>query len=1013
MLKNVINGLDSIFMWLSTKLKYNLSDYCDIETAMNSTTLVARDGSLVTVVRVDGIRTITSIKTFWDQIVKPLEISFTAYMEKTGHTAQFWYSFDPAKTKKHLAEMMEPNIETCKRLQLDLGQMFEEKLSVLPEWTSYEECYVVLWTSNEILSKSEKNEARKRNIDNKKEVVTPLLNGQDPYAFNTMLVDRHNSYVSSIVDELLKADIVLQPLNVYEACRKIRQSIDDTFTSESWEPFLPNDKMTPQLRKYYTKAQEWDIVWPKVSWQVCPRDAKAVTDNFVQIGDYVYAPMYVDLMPKEPKNFASLFSTLLNKKMPWRISFIMAGDGLSAVMSKKLAASVLSFSSQDNKLLNEGIKQLQYLQEKEQKTIVKFSISLATWCHVNEKRDLSRRLSELSAAIQNWGSCQVSDVTGDPIAGVVSSALGFSKNSIATVSAAPIEETLFMLPLARPTSPWKKGGVVFRSPNGKLMPYQPGSTLQATWVTLIFAGPGSGKSVLLNGLNLALATKEGNTRLPKIGIIDIGPSSSGLVSLVKESLPSNKRHLVSHYRMRMTEEFCINPLDTQLGCRFPTAEESAFLKNFLTLLVTDPNTEKAPQGMTGLVSTIVEELYLQKSDLYSPNKFEEKVNYRVDEALEKAGFVRDLKTTWWEVVDFLFDKGYTHEAHLAQRYAVPVLADTTEIAQTEKIKMIYNNPVSSETQETLIQAFTRGVSEALNLYKILGKPTVFDIGESRITSIDLDEVAKTGGPIADRQTAIMYMLARFILAKDYKIINETVNEMPYPVHLECPKNIPVKKYKEYHLKKVQEMRDDIKRLCFDEFHRTSKSNIVREQVLVDMREGRKWNMDILLASQSLEDFDERMREFTTSVFIMAGGNEETVKKICDVFGVDDPVEKIVLSNGSVHPPKKGGGTFLAKFFTNQGRYTQLLSYTLGPAELWSFSTTAEEVNIRDRLYKKVGPVLARKMLVSTYPSPSDAREEVLNRMHKMKERNVDYSEEVNVYDGLVNEIIDKYNLYYR
>ena len=60
-------------------------------------------------------------------------------------------------------------------------------------------------------------------------------------------------------------------------------------------------------------------------------------------------------------------------------------------------------------------------------------------------------------------------------------------------------------------------------------------------------------------------------RLPRIAIIDIGPSSSGLISLLKEALPASKRHLVAYHRLRMTPEYSINPFDTQLGCRYPTA----------------------------------------------------------------------------------------------------------------------------------------------------------------------------------------------------------------------------------------------------------------------------------------------------------------------------------------------------------------------------------------------------------------------------------------------------------
>ena len=40
------------------------------------------------------------------------------------------------------------------------------------------------------------------------------------------------------------------------------------------------------------------------------------------------------------------------------------------------------------------------------------------------------------------------------------------------------------------------------------------------------------------------------------------------------------------------------------------------------------------------------------------------------------------------------------------------------------------------------------------------------------------------------------------------------------------------------------------------------------QVIIDMREGRKWNVQIALISQSLDDFDKIMIEFATSIFIM-------------------------------------------------------------------------------------------------------------------------------------------------
>ena len=78
-----------------------------------------------------------------------------------------------------------------------------------------------------------------------------------------------------------------------------------------------------------------------------------------------------------------------------------------------------------------------------------------------------------------------------------------------------------------------------------------------------------------------------------------------------------------------------------------------------------------------------------------------------------------------------------------------------------------------------------------------------------------------------------------------------------------------------------------------------------------MREGRKWKVQVALLSQSLEDFDEIMVEFATSVFIMEAGPEQSVRKTAKTFGLSRTAE-IALKN-RVHGPREEGATFLAQF----------------------------------------------------------------------------------------------------
>ncbi|MCC2666506.1 MAG: hypothetical protein K0S63_422, partial [Gammaproteobacteria bacterium] len=340
-----------------------------------------------------------------------------------------------------------------------------------------------------------------------------------------------------------------------------------------------------------------------------------------------------------------------------------------------------------------------------------------------------------------------------------------------------------------------------------------------------------------------------------------------------------------------------------------------------------------------------------------------------------------------------FLAGFHHEALLAQRFAMPLLADAAAIVRTQAVEDLYGL-VKAPTGEPLIQAFSRMISSAVREYPIIAGITKFDIGDARIISLDLDEVAKSGGDAADRQTAVMYMLGRYVLGRSYYLTEDILGDIP-------------EIYREYHRTRISEIREDPKRLVYDEFHRTSKVRAVREQVILDMREGRKWNVQIALISQSLEDFDPVMVEFATSIFIMDAGPEQSIKRSTEIFGLSETAR--VALKTRVHGPREGGATFLAQFSTKSGTNTQLLTSTLGPVELWAFSTTAEDAQVRNKLYVKLKPAEARRVLANLFPNGSvkpliEARLAVIKEQKGMiEEANV-----LGVVDRLVEEILQAY-----
>lgn len=990
----LLNSIDAVLAWFSTDLKQTVESYCDLETAEDQYTLVARDGSLVSVIRVFGVTKLIG-QTEFENIHAGITQSLQATLKRAGHMVQVFFSYDRDAVRTEIADILAPARATAKRLNLDLEDLFNERINYISQFCAHEELYFVLWTRPYSLTSEQLSRANKDKLAFIREhKIPPFKNGQNLLAAIPDLREGHNSFVRSLVNDMNALNIYCAQLKVHDAVYAMRYSADPEFTSKDWQPVLPGDKIPVHVAREMAGGDIAGLNYPPLARQIFPRDANAVDLRTVRSGDRISTPIFIDLFPQDIKSFIALFARTLPTRVPWRISFMFESGGLSILSFKSTMAAILGWTSAQNILVHDATQLLRNIETNTDDAVVKLQVSLATWAPEGNLRLLRTRTAELAKAVQGWGSCEVSEVSGDPFAGIASSLLGFSANSVATPSVAPLSDVVYMLPFSRPASTWEFGALLLRSPDGKPWPYQPGSAMQTTWIDLMYARPGSGKSVLSNALNLGLCLSGGINRLPRIAIIDIGPSSSGLISLLKEALPPAMRHYVAYHRLRMTPDYSINPFDTQLGCRFPSPQERGFLVNFITLLATPIGAERPYDGISDMAGLIVDEMYKSLTDDGKPHPYTQGLEPMVDDILSEIGFVFDEHTTWWEVTDALFLAGFQHQAMMAQRFAMPLLADAAAICRTQVIEDLYGQ-VTAPTGEPLIQAFSRMISSAVREYSILSNITKFDIGDARVVSLDLDEVAKSGGDSAERQTAVMYMLARYALARHYYLTEDSLTEIPDA-------------YKDYHRNRISEIREDAKRIVYDEFHRTSKARAVRDQVILDMREGRKWNVQIALISQSLDDFDPVMVEFGTSIFIMDAGPEQAIKRSTEIFGLSETA-RIALKT-RVHGPREGGATFLAQFSTKNGMNTQLLTSTLGPIELWSFSTTAEDARVRNKLYQRLGPKEARRVLANLFPSGS-VKKLVEERLAKLKEEQGVIQEDagLSISDQLINEILEAYS----
>ena len=992
------NLFSTVYDAATVMSKKPVASFSHIETTDGENTIVGKDGSLMTLIKVDGVKQVLGQDEL-NHLIEVLTSKLSAYLGRNGYAIQVWFCRDPDRAPEMLREQLKPARATARALDINLDDVFDERERHLSKFVVYESYYISLWTRLTLMTKQERERAR---IEQKAPKLWPrMADTQDVFRVARQLRDRHRAFVTSFVQDLREVSIRAEAVNCHEAVRAMKWSVYPDLIGADWKPTLVGDNTTMR-RPEIAAGDASHLMWPRIDDQIFHQEAERVNQRIVRVGPRYFAGVDMTVGPQEISPFSRVLQRMIDiGEFPWRVSFMIEGDGLARLGVTAFLAAIFQLTNSENRAIKDSIKVLNESRI-QGGVITRLRVSFATWAPSNDLRLIEERSSRLQRAVESWGYCMVSATAGDPLAGTMGSALGLDVASTAPPGAAPLSDVVSMLPWDRDASPWTSGSIMFNTLDGRIWPYQPGSSAQDTFIDIIFAPPGKGKSVYLNTANLALCLSPNATRgiggvmLPRIAIIDIGPSSSGLISLLKESLPAKRRHEAQYRRLRNIKDDAINPFDTQLGCRRCFPNERSFLVNFLTALGTSPGKKEAPSGLPEIAGFCIDELYELFDDRYSkstPRTYVPGVDHIVDKAMEEFNIVLSTMPTWWEVVDRFFELGQYHYATLAQRQAVPRIEDLGMVVNSPKITDVFKS--AHEGQEETLKAFTRAYISVLKEYPLLTCPTRFDIGDSRVVALDLDEVAPRGGGPAEKQTALMYMLARFVLAKDFYLNKELLDtsEGGYPLIPDL--------YREYHSKRIRRIRETPKRLVYDEFHRTSSSPAVRQQVLVDIREGRKWGVHIALASQLLDDFDQAMIDMASGIFVMGAGNDRVAEECAKVFGLSATAEQIVKRR--LNGPTARGAPFLAVLYLKEGRHEHLLYNTLGPTEVWAFSTTAEDASLRNLLYEKLGAVEARRRLAKRFQGGS-AKGDIERRLKIKGERGDRVGDNE---DGVINEIMEE------
>lgn len=954
----VVEFVDELVRGLRSWAGLSAESYIDLETSSSGEDHIiqAGDGSCVSLLQWMGSSSMVGEAEF-EANVEALAQNLRASFAKPGHVIEMMFGCD--RTAEHGAAAMDgfinPLKSTAKRLGLDLNDVLDDRKRALAKHCAPEYCYLAVWTTPLVIHSTEYAEDRERHKKETKDL--PRGKRAQLLSCSTQsIIDAHRSFVEFLQTDIRKRQVVANLLTSRKALKVIRGLIDESFTGEGFTPMLPGDKVWPGSPTYQGTDISHLLPIP-LSEQLIPREPRIIDLKCVQIGDRIWSPLVVTVPPREPQPFHTLFSRMRSTGLSWRIKFTISSGGLKDNSLNRSFASAMTFASPTNvgidKAYKEGLED-----ELEGSPRVGLRIMAATWtpCSPNvtleERRKLSEGSSRLMRAIQGWGACDVTEATGNPSLGFFCTLPGVRLSSIAPPSNPPLHAALRFLPWSRAASPWERGHFLFRTMDGKPYPYSSFSSVQDASVKIFISGMGGGKSTMLNSLNLGLTLDPGNEALPFIRILDIGPSSSALPSLISSGLPHDQRDRAQYHRIRNTSRYAMNPLDTPLGQRFPLPEHRSFLVSYISLLAT-PIDQSAPyDGISAIAGLCIDMAYKKFADLPSsePRRYSSGSSLQVDQGIARHRFEVDKNTTYRELCDRFMALGDTTAAHAAHRMAMPMISDIATLAMEDSIMKDYRDNTPSGVP--IPEWFRRKLLEVVREFPVLAEPTRFALGEASILSLDLDEVCKAGSPTAQRTTTIMYLLALWILSNDF-FIGEELLPLIHP------------DYRAYHAARIKRLKASKKCLVADEFHRPAEGSPLAVMVVDQIvREGRKWQIDVSLSSQLVKDIPASIIKNTTCVFVLKppmDGTDELKAK----FNLTDTETYAI--NTFLHGPGPDGANVFCKFLTKQGPNSQILTNTCGPIEMWGFSTTPEDTSIRNQLYKIAPPAEVRQVLAAQYP----------------------------------------------
>jgi len=922
----IMEGVDDLIRGVRGLTKADHSTYFPIVCPHSTEVLALHNGSLLSVIKLNGYMgqyfpgAFDAIKDKWSDFLRNMSNDKSAL----GFDLYWSYEYDPQGMGLKTSHYRERMIEASERRGMDVRDILEEEAALYGRICANESQYLLLVTHIDCLPKADRKQATSRmGADSAKAIRgAGAMDLQRGIKGIEAVHEQHVNKVTTFLENAGKG-YTYKRLDCYEALTAMRVSFTPDTTAEEWKPrltmsdcrFRPTEdvKASEQQRQDKSVPLDWSFTMPsKLSEQMVP-DGVVDLGKYVVVGSRTYAPMYVSELAVQPRPIEELLKMCHKRRLPMRLIFSLTSNSDVANYWNRLFASYFTFASSSNRQIHKADKAMKAYQEGNG-SIFGYGISATTWAdtEVSFNQDgsaqytvakLQRAASDLETLLQQWGGQQVDSIFGCSVEAVMGSTPGYCLPTSSPLAPQIEMDIVTQLPLMRPATLWSpEESIWFRTPEGILSPYQPMSSRQTSMLQLILGGMGYGKSNLLSENIFYFANHPGAKTMPYIRGVDFGASSAGVIDMIRESLPDDRKHEAVFEMFSANGKMIKNMLDCPLGMRYPLEDQKRFLVTWLMILCDDLiGPEGQVKDLASVLSATIQRAYEKRDDrhqLFESVVYDEKVaNPDVEKARLKVGLEIDEHSNYWEVTDALIAYGLEHKdnavlyaAKVAQRYCVPRFEDL--IHSCDQLREQFKS-MPDVKGKSMVEAVVNSLMNANSIFPVFSGITNTDISESRVCVFDMSEAFGRGTSKYDDWMRSVYFSVVYRLLTEDLFVNKTLSGdqiITHQDHLGLTDELV-----EHHLKYMEEQDQLIKLFWADELHRLGGAYGSLQMITSMSYEARKYRVGMILGTQMPQHIPEDVIKLCTSAFIFGvNQSSQIAATLGELFSLSEDEQKSVL-----------------------------------------------------------------------------------------------------------------------